>query len=105
MGLNERQVKAMMYVKEKGNITNKDYQDLTRVSKPMATIDLRGLVNLRIFKKKGVTGKGTEYVLVMANKGLMGIGRSRECEMRCHWAYFGHLSDSKCNNEEVMKSL
>ncbi len=37
----------------------------------MATIDLRGLVNLKIFEKKGVTGKGTEYVLVMANKGLM----------------------------------
>ena len=71
LGLNERQIKAVMYVKEKGNITNKHYQDLTRVSKPMATIDLRGLVNLKIFEKKGVTGKGTEYVLVMANKGLM----------------------------------
>jgi len=31
MGLNERQIKAVMYVKEKGRITNKEYQNVANV--------------------------------------------------------------------------
>ena len=75
IGLNERQIKAVMYVKEKGKITNKEYQQLTNVSKPMATIDLKALVEKRIFIKLGVTGRGTEYILVKqrANNGLKGL--------------------------------
>lgn len=63
MGLNERQIKAAMYVKERGKITNKEYQNLTSVSKPMATIDLRDIVKKKVFKKIGTTGRGTEYIL------------------------------------------
>jgi len=33
MGLNDRQIKAVMYVKEKGKITNKEYQELNGVIK------------------------------------------------------------------------
>jgi len=40
LGLNERQVKAVHYVKEKGKITNRDYQSLYSVSKATATRDL-----------------------------------------------------------------
>ncbi len=39
MGLNERQLKAVLYVKERGKITNKEYQELTGASKPTATRD------------------------------------------------------------------
>lgn len=73
IGLNERQIKAVMYVKEKGKITNREYQELAKVSKPMATIDLKELVTAGIFEKKGITGRGTEYFLVRANKGLKGL--------------------------------
>ena len=75
IGLNERQIKAVIYVKAKEKITNKEYQQLTNVSKPMATIDLKALVEKRIFIKLGVTGRGTEYVLVKqrANNGLKGL--------------------------------
>jgi len=75
LGLNERQIKAVIYVKEKGKITNKEYQKLVNVSKPMATIDLKTLVEKRIFLKLGVTGRGTEYVIVKqrANNGLKGL--------------------------------
>jgi len=38
--LNERQIKAVMYVKERGRITNKEYQELTNISRHTATIDL-----------------------------------------------------------------
>ena len=75
IGLNERKIKAVIYVKEKGKITNKEYQKLVNVSKPMATIDLKTLVEKRIFMKLGVTGRGTEYVIVKqrANNGLKGL--------------------------------
>jgi len=75
LGLNERQIKAVMYVKEKGKITNKEYQELTKVSKPMATIDLKELVERKLLEKLGTTGRGTEYILVKqrANNGLKGL--------------------------------
>lgn len=63
LGLNERQLKAVKYVKEKGKITNRDYQNLTGISKPMATIDLRHLVEKGVLIKKGISGRGTEYIL------------------------------------------
>jgi len=43
------------------------------VSKPMATIDLKNLVQKKVFEKLGTTGRGTEYTLLVerrANKGL-----------------------------------
>ncbi len=61
MGLNERQIKAVLYVKENGKISNGEYMELTKVSRQTATRDLSELVKSKIFKKRGVTGKGTEY--------------------------------------------
>ena len=37
MELNERQIKAVMYVKEKGKITNKEYQKICDTSERTAT--------------------------------------------------------------------
>ena len=63
MGLNDRQLKAIKFVKEKGQITNTEYQGLTGVSKPTATRDLRELIKKLVLQKSGVTGKGTSYRL------------------------------------------
>jgi ATP-dependent DNA helicase RecG len=63
LGLNERQVKAVLYVKENEKITNKEYQELFGVSEATATRDLKELVKKGIFEKIGVTGKGTYYKL------------------------------------------
>ena len=51
--MNERQIKAVLYVKEKGSITNKEkeYQNLFSVSRQTATRDLSDLVKLGIFKR------------------------------------------------------
>jgi len=69
MGLNERQITAIMYVKEKGKITNKDYQNLTGISRQMATIDLNQLVEKRILIKMGKAGAGIAYKLTkLTNK-------------------------------------
>jgi len=63
LGLNERQIKAVMYVKERGKITNGEYQRLCNASERTATRDLSGLVSAEIFEQIGITGKGTEYIL------------------------------------------
>lgn len=63
LGLNERQLKAVKYVKEKGKITNKEYREICQTSERTATRDLARLVVLKMFEQIGVTGKGTEYML------------------------------------------
>ncbi len=63
LGLNDRQIEAFFYVKEKGQITNKEYQEISNTNKRTASRDLAELVSLKIFEQIGTTGKGTEYVL------------------------------------------
>jgi len=63
MGLNDRQIKAVMYVKEKGKITNKEYQEITKISRQMATIELTNMVDRGVFIKIGKAGKGVAYQL------------------------------------------
>jgi len=63
LGLNNRQIKAVMYVKEKGRITNKEYQEITHVKKRQASEELKILEKKGIFQRIGTTGKGTFYIL------------------------------------------
>jgi ATP-dependent DNA helicase RecG len=63
LGLNERQIKAVMYVKKEGKITNKEYQIMFRVSKPTATRDLSGLVKKQIFNMVGSGKRDMHYIL------------------------------------------
>jgi len=67
-GLNERQKKAITYVKEKERITNKEYQEICNISERTASRDLSVLVSQEIFEKIGKTGRGTQYVLRRHNK-------------------------------------
>jgi ATP-dependent DNA helicase RecG len=65
MGLNERQIRAVMYVKEYKNISNQKFQELFEVSKATATRDLTELVVIfKLLKKEGTTGAGTSYILM-----------------------------------------
>ena len=62
LGLNERQIKAVKYVKKNGKITNSDYQKLCEVSERTALRDLEDLSANSILQKKGEK-KGTYYEL------------------------------------------
>jgi ATP-dependent DNA helicase RecG len=62
-GLNGRQVKAIHYIKEKGEITNTIYQEINDVGKTTATEDLQMLIKSGIVVRKGNIGRGTKYVL------------------------------------------
>jgi len=62
--LNDRQIKAVMYVKEKGKITNKDYKELIKdISRITATRDLTNLVEKGILKMVGIGKRQVHYIL------------------------------------------
>jgi ATP-dependent DNA helicase RecG len=63
LGLNQRQVKAVLYVKDKGRITNKEYQEINSVAKPTATRDLSELTDTYKILKNSGFGAGSTYVL------------------------------------------
>ena len=64
LGLNERQIKAVLYVKEKGKITNGEYQEINLISKRTATNELSELVEqYKILKNTGF-GAGSYYELI-----------------------------------------
>lgn len=63
MGLSDRLIKAVLYVKEKGRITNKEYQEICEVKKRQASQDLGLLEDTGVLERVGITGKGTYYIL------------------------------------------
>lgn len=72
MGLNEREVAAVLYVKERSRITNREYQELAGVSKRTASRDLDELLQRGLLERVGETGKGTYYILKGSQTGQRG---------------------------------
>jgi len=64
LGLNERQIRAVQYVNEKGKITNSEYQTLNSVSKRTATNDLSELVSQSLLIRIGTSGSNIWYEIV-----------------------------------------
>lgn len=63
IGLNERQVKAVLFVLENGKITNKEYQEKFGVARMTATRDLKELVEKGVLKSSDMKGAGSYYEL------------------------------------------
>lgn len=63
LGLNDRQIKAVLYVKKQGRITNKEYQEINSVAKPTATRDLSELTDTYKMLKNSGFGAGSIYEL------------------------------------------
>jgi ATP-dependent DNA helicase RecG len=63
-GLKDRQIKAVLYVKEKGKITNKEYQEINSISRQMATNELHDLVNTFKLLINNGHGAGSYFELV-----------------------------------------
>lgn len=69
--LNDRQLKAIAYIKTHGKISNAEYQQVTHAIKKTATRDLNALKGKGIIEQIGSRGPGVHYVL--AKKGdIMG---------------------------------
>lgn len=62
LGLNPRQVKAVLYVKERGRITNSEYQEINSTSERTASRDLEELFQKFVLERLG-EGKSTHYTL------------------------------------------
>ena len=60
LDLNERQKKAVEYLKEHDKITNSDYRDLNEVPRKTAKRDFTELVEKEILEQKG-TGRNAHY--------------------------------------------
>ena len=61
LGLSERQIKAVLYVKEKGRITNSEYQKINNCSRNTASSELNDLVDKSILQGSAVKGAGSFY--------------------------------------------
>ncbi|WP_193391176.1 hypothetical protein [Candidatus Symbiothrix dinenymphae] len=64
MGLNERQIKAVLYVKEKRKITNSEYQELNEVSKRTATNELTELSDSHQILRNIGHGAGSYFEII-----------------------------------------
>lgn len=64
LGLNERQIKAVEYMKGKRKMTNKEYQKLFEVARMTATRDLTELVEKGVLKSSESKGAGSYYKLL-----------------------------------------
>ena len=58
LGLNERQIKAVLYVLENDSIKSAKYQEINAVGRTIAAEDLKHLVDLGILIKIGEKGRG-----------------------------------------------
>jgi len=65
LGLNERQLKAVKYVKEKGQITNREYREITGFSDEGARKDLKDIVEKGVLVSQG-EGRSVSYALAIA---------------------------------------
>jgi ATP-dependent DNA helicase RecG len=62
LGLNERQIKVMLFVKENKKNANKSYRSITEISDESARVDLNDLVDKGLLIVKG-KGRGTFYTI------------------------------------------
>jgi ATP-dependent DNA helicase RecG len=63
LNLNERQIKGVLYAKEKGSIKNAEYQEINELGRTVAAEELQDLANRRILQKVGTTGRSAKYIL------------------------------------------
>lgn len=62
LALSERQQKALHYVRQHGQITNREYQTLTGVAQKQSVRDLNELVAAQLLQRQG-SGRATHYAL------------------------------------------
>lgn len=65
MGCNERQQKAMAYLRTKKTLSNAIYQQINNTSKATATRDLQTLICLKLIRSTGRKGAGANYTLCL----------------------------------------
>lgn len=85
LGLNERQIAAVNYLKRKGSISNQEYQKLNNAKKATATRDLRAMVRRGILSKEETTGPGVRYSLTYAETDSKRLRQIAIGSMGSYW--------------------
>jgi ATP-dependent DNA helicase RecG len=67
MGLDDRQVEAVLFVKKHGEITNSIYQKVAGVSKATATRNIKELEEKGVLKNTGTKGSSAIYKLAVGS--------------------------------------
>jgi ATP-dependent DNA helicase RecG len=62
LGLNDRQHRALVYLKTHGKISNAEYQQVANAIKKTATRDLNDLKQKGVLEQMGIRGPGVHYV-------------------------------------------
>ena len=62
IGINERQIKAILYIRERGSISNREYREMFGVSNKTAYLEIMDLVKRGLLVKRGA-GRSSIYVL------------------------------------------
>jgi ATP-dependent DNA helicase RecG len=62
-GLNERQIRAVLLMAERGTLSSFEYRELAKIAIRTAARDIEHLVELGIFRRIGQGGPGTRYTL------------------------------------------
>jgi ATP-dependent DNA helicase RecG len=60
LGLNERQIAAVAYVRQRGRVASRDYQHMNSVSRQLAAVELSDLVQKGVLARTGA-GRGIAY--------------------------------------------
>lgn len=68
--LTERQIKAVLYTKKYGDITNSKYQEIANVSKATASRDIKVLEEKGLLKNIGTKGSSAIYKIKVGSVGL-----------------------------------
>ena len=76
LGLSQRQIKAVMYVKENGKITNKELQNYLSITKKTSSRELAALVKKGILEQKGIAGRGVFYILASFKQDINGTNET-----------------------------
>jgi ATP-dependent DNA helicase RecG len=64
--LNERQLQALQYIKERGSITNREYREFCNVGRTVATQELSEMLQQGVLIRKK-SGRATVYMLAIQN--------------------------------------
>jgi len=76
LGLNERQLRALDYLRKRGRISNREYQALNEVAERTALYDLQELVKKDLLLPMS-SGRGRYYILKSANRRQTNEERQR----------------------------
>lgn len=100
LSLDDRQRLALVYLRYRERIDNRDYRRLNRVDPLVAGAELRGLVNVSLAEQHGI-GRGTYYTLDESLAGeepavVGGAEQTDEERILAYVAELGSINNPEC---------